>query len=586
MWFISRRPGKRSRDYALARRFVPRLEILENRTVPSTLTVLNNLDSGAGSLRDAITHAKDGDTIVFNPSLKGQTITLTSDQITINNSLDIEGPGAGLLTISGNDTNRVFDISEGLTVTIAGLTITHGRAQGAGSGGGGILNVGSTLIVANDVLSNNEAIDGVAADGGAIANRNGATLTVSQSTFIGNQAIGSGNGASGYGGGINNIHGSTATVSGSTFKGNRAIGGGSGGATSGQPFVGLGEGGGIYNEGTSSGATLTVENSTFTGNQAIGGNGGSGGKGPGFSSVDSAFGGGIMSTVGGTLVVSGSAFAYNQAIGGSNAVGATSGASFVGRGEGGGLRNAGVGTVTNSTFIVNEALGGSGSTGGSNAIEIGAAEGGGLANGQTSLTVNSCTFSSNQAVGGAGNTGGAFPGAGIGGALANSVGVRGAAATATVSNSTFRGNEAVGGQGSAGANGADGLGGGLANVLGATLTVSSCTLTGNQAIGGTGGAAGNGGNGFGGGIYNDGLSLNPDNAGSPATLTVTGSIITDNQATSGTAGSGGNVGQGLGGGVYFASGGVVCLDPFTSMSISGNTASTSNDDVFGVFAIC
>src|SRR5262249_51415321 len=122
------------------RSFVPRLEALEERTVLSTLTVLNTLDSGAGSLRDTIKHAHTGDTIVFAASLDDQTITLTSDQITINKSLDIKGPGAGLLAISGNDANRIFDINGGLTVTIDGLTITHGLGkgdvQGANSGGG------------------------------------------------------------------------------------------------------------------------------------------------------------------------------------------------------------------------------------------------------------------------------------------------------------------------------------------------------------------------------------------------------------------------------------------------------------------
>src|SRR6516165_8471153 len=103
------------------RGFHPRLEGLENRTLPSTLTVLNNLDSGAGSLRDTIAAAKSGDTVAFAPSLNGETITLTSNELTINKSLDIEGPGTSLLTISGNDTYRVFDVSQGLTVTIAGL---------------------------------------------------------------------------------------------------------------------------------------------------------------------------------------------------------------------------------------------------------------------------------------------------------------------------------------------------------------------------------------------------------------------------------------------------------------------------------
>src|SRR5262245_22697318 len=103
------------------------VERLEGRDVPSTLTVLNNLDSGAGSLRYAIGHSHDGDAIVFDAALAGRTITLTSGSLDVKRSLDIEGPGAGLLAVSGNDAIRVFAVSEGLDVTIAGLTITHGR---------------------------------------------------------------------------------------------------------------------------------------------------------------------------------------------------------------------------------------------------------------------------------------------------------------------------------------------------------------------------------------------------------------------------------------------------------------------------
>src|SRR5262249_62431422 len=43
------------------------LEALEDRTVPSTLTVLNNHDSGAGSLPAEIGAAHSGDPIVFAP---------------------------------------------------------------------------------------------------------------------------------------------------------------------------------------------------------------------------------------------------------------------------------------------------------------------------------------------------------------------------------------------------------------------------------------------------------------------------------------------------------------------------------------
>ncbi len=67
----------------------------------------------------------------------------------ISKNLDIEGPGAGKLTINGNDTgfstaSRVFDISGPVTVTISGLTVANGEAvvtEYLGmNGGGGILN--------------------------------------------------------------------------------------------------------------------------------------------------------------------------------------------------------------------------------------------------------------------------------------------------------------------------------------------------------------------------------------------------------------------------------------------------------------
>ena len=160
MAFLFARGSRTKRPMRQRRSFVPRLETLEDRSLPSTLTVMNNLDSGAGSLRDAITKAKDSDTIVFAASLNGQTIALTSNELAINKSLDIEGPGAGLLAVSGNDQFRVFDVSQGLTVTIAGLTVTHGVGAGdlqdnsqGGGGAGGLLNGGSTVNLANDVFS-------------------------------------------------------------------------------------------------------------------------------------------------------------------------------------------------------------------------------------------------------------------------------------------------------------------------------------------------------------------------------------------------------------------------------------------------
>ena len=149
--------------------FRPTLEALEARWVPSTLTVLNNLDSGAGSLRADIAAAHKGDTIVFAPSLDGQTITLTSGELYINKNLTIAGPGTSQLTVSGNNASRVFDVAKG-TVTLSGLTISNGSANGSTNTtiqGGGVYNAG-TLTVSNSLFSGNnpDNIYGSYKDGG------------------------------------------------------------------------------------------------------------------------------------------------------------------------------------------------------------------------------------------------------------------------------------------------------------------------------------------------------------------------------------------------------------------------------------
>jgi hypothetical protein len=89
----SRRPVPR-RQQARQPRFLPRVEALEERTCPSTLTVRTTADSGAGSLRAAVAAANPGDTIMFDHRLNGQTIALTSGQLTIAESLNIVGPGS------------------------------------------------------------------------------------------------------------------------------------------------------------------------------------------------------------------------------------------------------------------------------------------------------------------------------------------------------------------------------------------------------------------------------------------------------------------------------------------------------------
>jgi hypothetical protein len=572
MWFTSSLRYRRTAWHPSRQRrsFAPRLEILEDRTVPSTLTVTNSLDKGAGSLRDAIQKAKDGDTIVFASSINGQTIMLTSGELAISKNLDIEGPGASLLAVSGNNASRVFDVSQNqkpVTVTIAGLTIENGRS--AGGNGGAIFNLGSTLNLTNDILANNlsRESNGISANGGAIDNYNGATLTISNCTLSGNQAIGgAGYGLAG-GGGIDNEPGGILSVSQSTFNNNRAQGGDGGTISDHSSFIGLGFGGGIRNFF----GTATIDQCIFMGNQAVGG--------------------GVWNYgTGSSMTVRRSTFAYNQAIGGSNATVGTGGMGHVGDAGGGGLETEGGGavTITDSIFDHNQAIGGSNIQGNGNNFIAGWGHGGAISNSSWTPTAGTApganpsiviasnlTITNNQTIGGAGDTG-PLAGLGDGGGIENWYG-----GTFTISNSTITNNQAIGGAGAAGQNGSDGVGGAVANVMGATFTASNCTMTGNQAVGGVGGPAGNGGNGFGGGLYNQGNSVF-----GTSSLTITGSTVAGNSATGGVAGSGGSAGDGIGGGAYFAVGGDVCLDTFTQSNVKKNHASTSDDDIFGAFTTC
>src|SRR6516225_3289874 len=98
-WLLNTKAQRGAQDSrSSATRFRPQIEVLEGRDVPSTLTVTNNLDSGPGSLRAEIAAAKSGDTVAFAPSIG--LINLSSGELVINKNLTIQGPGAGLQTIS------------------------------------------------------------------------------------------------------------------------------------------------------------------------------------------------------------------------------------------------------------------------------------------------------------------------------------------------------------------------------------------------------------------------------------------------------------------------------------------------------
>jgi hypothetical protein len=245
------RPARKVRAYR------PRLEVLESRTLLSTYLVDHLADDMigtglTGSLRYCITNAVDGDAINFGVA---GTINLTGALPNLTHSIDIEGPGAGVVAVNGSGFNSAFRVDAGRTVTISGLTITGGFA----TFGGGIDNHGR-LTVSNCTISHNLA-GGDEAVGGGIFNAYGATLTISNTTIAENEAIDSAGNGSGEGGGIANSFGATLTVSNSTISANTANGG--------SDFVGAV--GGIFN---GYGATLTVSNSTISGNSAPGGAGG------------------------------------------------------------------------------------------------------------------------------------------------------------------------------------------------------------------------------------------------------------------------------------------------------------------------
>src|SRR3954465_6552440 len=104
----------------------------------TTITVTNGNDSGSGSLRQALAGANDGDTIQFDSALNGQTITLTSGELVVADSITISGPGPTLLAVSRDSQTsnfRILHIQPNHTVAISGLTISNGsliNLSGAG----------------------------------------------------------------------------------------------------------------------------------------------------------------------------------------------------------------------------------------------------------------------------------------------------------------------------------------------------------------------------------------------------------------------------------------------------------------------
>jgi fibronectin-binding autotransporter adhesin len=397
------------------------LECLEGRVLlagaPTIYTVNLTTDTGAtsagtgvgltGDLRYVINLANsdpntDGTLIEFDPTVFAttQTITLspTLGTLVLSNTVGpevIDGPGATLAMVSGNNAIGDFSVASGVTASIIGMTIEAGSTA---SSGGGIDNNG-VLTLASDALSGNSAADG----GGGIANEASGTLAISQSVLMNNTSASNGGGidnngsltlsgdtiesnvATGSGGGISNEATGTLTDTQSTISSNTAAFGAgvfndnqltlTGDTVSGNTAAT--SGGGLLNAGT-----LTLASDTLSVNTAAQNGGGILNSGSLTLTSDTlsanvsiANGGGIDNEVGGTVTISLSTLTNNTATN-----------------NGGSLANAGTATLTSSTVADNTA-----NTNGGGVFDQGPA----------TLTLVACTVSGNSATVGGGlyNTG-------------------------------------------------------------------------------------------------------------------------------------------------------------------------------------
>ncbi|GAB5404998.1 MAG: hypothetical protein Aurels2KO_32290 [Aureliella sp.] len=287
-----------------------RAEQLEKRRLlAADLIVTTDADivdanDGLVSLREALAFANsdpdfseitfgDGSSVAGGTNFEDATpdvITLGGTQLVISSDVTINGPGAELLTVSGNDASRVFEITVGdFDVEFDSLTIANGNSGNVP--GGGIRNQSSgNVTVADAAVTANNAVVGA-----GIYHING-TLTIQRTTI-------SQNSSQLRGGGLE-IEGGEATITDTSISGNSSVLQGGGiwviaatvtvnGSTISENSSEFLSGGGIENYGSTTlinstvsgnsapagggiqnGRALTLINSTITGNVAVAGGGG------------------------------------------------------------------------------------------------------------------------------------------------------------------------------------------------------------------------------------------------------------------------------------------------------------------------
>ncbi|HEY5912738.1 MAG TPA: choice-of-anchor Q domain-containing protein [Verrucomicrobiae bacterium] len=405
------------------------------------VTVTTLADSGSGSLRAAISDASPGDTICF--AVAG-TITNLTGELLIPKDLELLGPGAKTLALSGNDSVRVLNIASGATVKLSGLTICDGHARDGAKG------------------TDSAAPGSPGEDGGGIYNSG--TLTVTNCTIV---RCRSGNGGAGFGGSFPGTAGSSE--------------GGPGG-----------NGGGIYN----AGMLVLVNCNVLTNSSGRGGSGGSPLSGglPGSRGGSGGTAGGIYDV--GVLSLIGCTLGYNHAgAGGAGGRGGVGSDSPADGGSGGPGGNGGFGgalyaqttpSLVSCTVFGNTAgAGGSGGAGGTGADG---------------------SFPVGTGPGGNGGFGGDAGSGGDGGGVYSSGGIQSTACTIAGNSAGPGGNggpggaggfssRTGGGDGGNGGNGGNGgSGGGVGSWSGSSMqnVLAAANTAGPSGSPGAGGAAGSG----------------------------------------------------------------------------------------------
>ena len=85
-------------------------------------------DSNNGTLRNVSACVDDNESVLFAPSLSGQTILVSGTQITVDGTWKWMATAGSNITIKANNVNRVLKIPAGFTAEVQNLNFMGGTA--------------------------------------------------------------------------------------------------------------------------------------------------------------------------------------------------------------------------------------------------------------------------------------------------------------------------------------------------------------------------------------------------------------------------------------------------------------------------